>query len=241
MTYLEIVSSERGLLVLLVEDTIDTLEAFSHFLRATGFRVETATDGRQAVEKARALRPDVVVMDLALPELDGWEATHQIKSDPATRNVPVIAFTGHAFQQSKEAARQAGCEAFLTKPLDPALMVAEIHRVVELARQTRALAHSTPRYELLLYVSAGSGPSLAARQIVENLLSEFDSSQVRLEVREVSADLPKAEADRIGFTPTLLVIREGETPERITGDLGDPDNVGRRLRGVGLPKRRPGD
>jgi hypothetical protein len=76
---------------------------------------------------------------------------------------------------------------------------------------------------------------------VEELLSEFDSSQVRLEIREVSADLPKVEADRIGFTPTLLVLREGETPERITGDLGDAENVGRRLREAGLPKRRPGD
>ena len=117
----------QGLLVLLVEDTPDTLDAFAHFLRTAGFRVETAVDGRQAVDKARSLRPDVVVMDLALPELDGWEATHQIKSDPATRDTPVIAFTGHAFQQSKESARQAGCDAFLTKPLDPASLVTEIH------------------------------------------------------------------------------------------------------------------
>lgn len=232
-------TSPGGPLVLLVEDTVDSLEAFSHFLRAAGFRVETATDGRQAVDQARALLPDVIVMDLALPELDGWEATHRIKSDPATRHVPVIAFTGHAFQQSREAAHQAGCAAFLTKPLDPALMVAEIHRVLDLARQTRALALARPHFELLLYVSAGSEPSLAARRILEDLLSEFDSSQVHLEVREVTAELSKVEADRIGYTPTLLVSRDGETLERITGDLGDADNVGRRLREVGLPKRQP--
>jgi two-component system cell cycle response regulator DivK len=231
----------EALLVLLVEDTVDTLEAFSHFLRRSGFRVETAVNGREAVEKARALRPDVVVMDLALPELDGWEATHQIKSDPGTRHVPVIAFTGHAFQQSKESARQAGCDAFLTKPLDPVVLVAEIRRVVELARQTRAFARSGHHYELLLYVSPGSAPSLAARQILEGLLREFDPSQVRLEIREVSAALSKAEADRIGFTPTLLVSRDGETLERITGDLADAENVGQRLRDVGLPKRRPSD
>ncbi len=229
----------EGLLVLLVEDTLDTLEAFSHFLRGAGFRVETATDGRQAVDKARALRPDVVVMDLALPELDGWEATHRIKSDPLTRHVPVIAFTGHAFQQSKETARQAGCDAFLTKPLDPAFLVAEIHRVVELARQTRAFADCAPHYELLLYVSPGSTPSLAARQILEELLREFDPAQVRLEIREVSAALSKVEADRIGFTPTLLVSRDGETPERITGDLADVENVDQRLRAIGIPRRRP--
>jgi CheY-like chemotaxis protein len=229
----------EGLLVLLVEDTPDTLEAFSHFLRGAGFRVETATDGREAVDKARALRPDVVVMDLALPELDGWEATHQIKSDPLTRHVPVVAFTGHAFQQSKESAQQAGCDAFLTKPLDPAQLAAEIRRVVELARQTRAFADSGPHYELLLYVSPGSTPSLTARQILEELSREFDPFHVRLEIREVSAALSKVEADRIGFTPTLLISRDGETPERITGDLADAENVDRRLKEAGIPRRRP--
>ena len=230
--------AEGGLFVLLVEDTLDTLEAFTHFLRSAGFRVETSMNGREAVEKARALRPDVVVMDLALPELDGWEATHRIKSDPVTSHIPVVAFTGHAFQQSKESARLAGCDAFLTKPLDPAVLVLEIHRVVELGRQTQALAHSGSRYDLYLYVSPGSAPSLAARRIVEQLLGEFDSALVRLEIREVSPLLSKVEADRIGFTPTLLLSRNGETPERITGDLADPTNVGQRLRDAGLPPRR---
>jgi two-component system, cell cycle response regulator DivK len=233
--------AETGLLVLLVEDAPDTLEAFSHFLRGAGFRVETAVDGREAVEKSRSLRPDVVVMDLALPELDGWEATHRIKSDPLTRHVPIVAFTGHAFQQSKESARQAGCDAFLTKPLDPARLMSEIHRVFDLAGQTRALTHAASRYELLLYVSPGSAPSLAARRILERLLGEFDSSLVRLEIREVSPLLSKAEADRIGFTPTLLLSRDGETPERITGDLADAQNVGQRLRDAGLPPRGPKD
>jgi len=233
------VPAEGGLLVLLVEDTLDTLEAFSHFLRGAGFRVETATNGRQALELVHSIHPDVVVMDLALPELDGWEATHRIKSDPLTRHTPVVAFTGHAFQQSKESARQAGCDAFLTKPLDPAMLASEIHRVVELARQTRALAGPGSRYELFLYVSPGSAPSLAARHILEQLVSEFEPSLVRLEIREVSPLLSKAEADRIGFTPTLLVSRNGETPERITGDLADAANVGQRLRDAGVPPRRP--
>jgi CheY-like chemotaxis protein len=231
--------AREGLLVLLVEDTPDTLEAYSHFLRGAGFQVETATDGHEAVAKTRALVPDVVVMDLALPELDGWEATHRIKSDPLTRHVPVIAFTGHAFQQSKESARQAGCDAFLIKPLDPALLEAEIRRVVERTRQTRAFADSGPYYEVLLYVSPGSTPSLAARQILEDLSRDFDPSQVRLEIREVSPALSKVEADRIGFTPTLLVSRDGEMPERITGDLADAENVDQRLREVGIPRRRP--
>jgi len=235
------VAAEGGLLVLLVEDTLDTLEAFTHFLQSAGFRVETATNGRQAVEMARALRPDVIVMDLALPEVDGWEATHQIKSDPLTRHTPVVAFTGHAFQQSKESARQAGCDAFLVKPLDPAVLVSEIHRVVEVRRQTRALAGTGSRYDLFLYVSPGSAPSLAARRIVEQLLSEFDPSAVRLEIREVSPLLSKVEADRIGFTPTLLLSRDGETPERITGDLADATNVEQRLRDAGLPPRRRKD
>jgi len=232
------VTSPEGPLVLLVEDTADTLDAFSHVLRAAGFRVETAVDGHEAVAKTRAQRPDVVVMDLALPELDGWEATHQIKSDPLTREIPVIAFTGHAFQQSKETAREAGCEAFLTKPLDPARLVSEIRRVLALARHTKSLATSgMPVYDLLLYVSPGSVHSREARRILEDLLREYDRSRVRLEVREVSAELPKLEADRIGFTPTLLVSRDGEAPERITGNLGDAEHVGRRLRDAGLPRK----
>ncbi|PYQ16665.1 MAG: hypothetical protein DMF80_03990 [Acidobacteria bacterium] len=229
---------ERDRLVLLVDDTPDTLDAFSHFLRAAGWRVETAADGREAVEKARALRPDVIVMDLALPELDGWEATHQIKSDPETRSIRIIAFTGHGFQQSKESARQAGCDAFLTKPLDPAALMADIHRGVELARQASTLARSGSHYELLLYVSPGSVPSLEARRILEELLAEFDSAQVSFEVREVSADMPKIEADRVGFTPTLLLSREGADPERINGDLSDPEHVGRRLRDAGVPRKK---
>ena len=228
-----------GLLVLLVEDTLDTLDAFSQYLRSAGFRVETAMNGREAVEKARAFRPDAVVMDLALPEMDGWEATHRIKSDPDTRHTPVLAFTGHAFQQSKESARQAGCDAFLTKPLDPAVLTSEILRVVERARQAREIAGGDTRYELLLYVSPGSAPSLAARRSMERLLQDFDPSVLRFEVREISPMLSKVEADRIGFTPTLLLSRDGETPERITGDLADAAGVGQRLREAGLPQRRP--
>ena len=231
-------TSQEGPLVLLVEDTPDSLEAFAQILQVAGYRVATAMDGREAIARAREKRPDVVVMDLALPELDGWEATHQIKSDPLTKEIPVIAFTGHAYLQSKESARQAGCDSFLTKPLEPARLVAEIQRVMALARQARMLAGtSATTYELLLYVSPGSAPSLEARRTLEGLLLEYDSSHVRLEVREVSQALSKQEADRIGFTPTLLVSRDGEAPERIMGDLADAEQLGRQLRDAGLPKK----
>jgi len=109
----------EGLLVLLVEDTLDTLEAFSHFLRGAGFRVETATDGREAVDKARALRPDVVVMDLALPELDGWEASRRLKADPKSADIPIIALTAFAMREDEERARKAGCDGYLSKPCRP--------------------------------------------------------------------------------------------------------------------------
>jgi hypothetical protein len=109
--------------------------------------------------------------------------------------------------------------------------------VVDRGREARAIAQAAPAFALLLYVSPGSGPSLEARRILEELVRQFDSAHVRLEVKEVSPELPKVEADRIGFTPTLLLSRAGEAPERITGDLADADHVAQSLREAGLPPK----
>jgi two-component system cell cycle response regulator DivK len=226
---------ESGPLILLVDDNLDTLEALEYSLRAARFRIETATDGRQAVEKARSVMPDVIVMDLAMPELDGWQATHQIKSNETTRSVPVIVCTGHAFMEAKEAARQAGCDVFLKKPVDPTLLVAEIGRVVQLARQTKAVGSRRP-YELLLYVRPGSADEML--RVLDQLMGEFDSSLVRFEVREVSAGSPEATADDIGSEPSLLLRHEGSAPVRIACDPADVEQMGQRLRAAGLPRRR---
>ena len=117
-------------LVLLVDDAEDNREVYAQFLHFAGFRVEFAVDGLEAIEKAASLRPDVIVMDLSLPRMDGWEATRRIKSDPETRGIPVIALTGHAVSESKRKAQEVGCSGYLTKPCLPDVLVSEIRRLV---------------------------------------------------------------------------------------------------------------
>ena len=90
------------------------------------------------IEKARELLPDIVLMDLALPRMDGWEATRRLKSDEHTRHIPIVALTGHALAGHAEGARQAGCDAFVTKPCLPDALVVEIKRLLEIARGARS-------------------------------------------------------------------------------------------------------
>jgi two-component system, cell cycle response regulator DivK len=117
-------------LVLLVDDAEDNREVYEQFLTFSGFRVEIAVDGVEAIEKAKALNPDVIVMDLSLPRLDGWEATRRIKHSAATSHIPVIALTGHAVSESKRKALDAGCSGYLTKPCLPEILVSEIRRLL---------------------------------------------------------------------------------------------------------------
>ena len=122
--------ADREPLVLLVDDAEDNREVYAQFLEFAGFRVEFAVDGIEAVDKAAALRPDVIVMDLSLPRMDGWEATRRIKDAPATRDIPVIALTGHAVSESKRRAQEVGCAGYLTKPCLPEALVSEIRRLL---------------------------------------------------------------------------------------------------------------
>jgi CheY-like chemotaxis protein len=119
-------------LVLIVDDFVDIREAYGDFLRYRGYRVAEASDGAQAVVQAQALLPDVVLMDLSLPGMDGWEATRRLKADPRTRAIRVVALTGHALAGVAESAHDAGCDSFLTKPCLPQDVVAEVRRVLGL-------------------------------------------------------------------------------------------------------------
>jgi CheY-like chemotaxis protein len=110
-------------LILLVEDFTDAREMYRDYLEFAGFRVETAADGREAIDKTRALQPDLVLMDLSLPGIDGWEATRQLKSDPATSAIPILALSAHALAAEGERARQAGCDGFIAKPCLPPELV----------------------------------------------------------------------------------------------------------------------
>jgi len=110
--------------ILIVEDNAMNLDMLSRRLARRGHEVLTATDGRAGIRSAQAERPDIVLMDLSLPGLDGWEATRLLKADDATRGIPVIALTAHAMAGDREKALAAGCDDYATKPIDlPALLV----------------------------------------------------------------------------------------------------------------------
>jgi two-component system cell cycle response regulator DivK len=117
-------------LVLLVDDYPDNRDIYVQFLTYSGLRVEEAENGHQALEKAFTLRPDVIVMDLSLPGLDGWEATRRLKQDPRTREIPVIALTGHALAGHSKGALDAGCDVFITKPCLPERLLDEIRAIL---------------------------------------------------------------------------------------------------------------
>jgi two-component system cell cycle response regulator DivK len=123
-------AAERAPLVLVVEDYPDAREMYAEYLRFSGFRVDEARNGEEALEKAFTLLPDVVLMDLALPLMDGWEATRRLKSDRRTAHIIVVALTGHALSGHAEGARRAGCDAFVTKPCLPDELVDEIRRLL---------------------------------------------------------------------------------------------------------------
>ena len=117
-------------LVLVVDDYQDAREMYAEYLSFSGFRVEEASTGAEAIEKAFALRPDVILMDLSLPGMDGWTATRRLKNDDRTKGIPVVALTGHALAGASEGARQAGCDAFVTKPCVPDELVVEVRRML---------------------------------------------------------------------------------------------------------------
>jgi CheY-like chemotaxis protein len=117
-------------LVLVVEDYQDAREMYVAYLQFSGYRVAEATNGMEAIEKTLELMPDIILMDLALPKMDGWEATRRLKMDERTKHIPIVALTGHALPGHSEGARQAGCDSFVTKPCLPDALVAEIQRML---------------------------------------------------------------------------------------------------------------
>jgi CheY-like chemotaxis protein len=127
-------SPNRQLLVLVVEDYQDAREMYAAYLQFSGYEVAEAVDGVEAIEKAVELLPDIILMDLALPKMDGWEATRRLKSDPRTSHIPIVALTGHALAGHAEGAHKAGCDAFVTKPCLPDALVAEIQRMLAARR-----------------------------------------------------------------------------------------------------------
>jgi two-component system, cell cycle response regulator DivK len=124
-----------GPLILVVDDYDDAREMYAEYLVFCGFRVAEARNGNEALEQAFTLKPDLILMDLSLPGMDGWEATRQLKADERTKDIPVVALTGHALAGASEGAKKAGCDSFVTKPCLPDDLVVEVRRMLNLAKQ----------------------------------------------------------------------------------------------------------
>ena len=127
-------STEQGPLILVVDDYEDAREMYAEYLRFCGFRVAEARNGNEALEQAFTLKPNLILMDLSLPGMDGWEATRQLKAGERTRQIPIVALTGHALAGASEGAKKAGCDSFVTKPCLPDDLVVEVRRMLSLAR-----------------------------------------------------------------------------------------------------------
>jgi CheY-like chemotaxis protein len=117
-------------LVLVVEDYQDAREMYAAYLQFSGYRVAEATNGLEAIEKTLELMPDIILMDLALPKMDGWEATRRLKVDARTKHIPIVVVSGHALEGSVKSAQAAGCDAFLRKPCLPNALLAEVKKLL---------------------------------------------------------------------------------------------------------------
>ena len=124
-------------LVLLAEDFEDARELYRDYLEFSGFSVKTANNGREAIDQAVALQPDIILMDASMPVLDGWQATRTLKADPATKHIPILALTAHAFDDARREAKAVGCDGFVTKPCLPDDLVAKIRAVLDAGRKKK--------------------------------------------------------------------------------------------------------
>ena len=123
-------SSPEPIRILVADDFHDNREMYAAYLRFSGFTVVEAVTGTEAIEMALATPPNLIVMDLSLPGMDGWEATRRLKNDPNTKHIPIIVVSGHALEGSVRAAKMAGCDAFLRKPCLPQALLAEVRKLL---------------------------------------------------------------------------------------------------------------
>ena len=124
-------TDQKAPLILVVDDYQDAREMYAEYLQFSGFRVAEARNGNEAVDQAFALKPDLILMDLSLPGMDGWEATRRLKADESTRHIPIVALTGHALAGASDGAKKAGCDSFVTKPCLPDDLVVEVRRMLK--------------------------------------------------------------------------------------------------------------
>ncbi|RMD69511.1 MAG: response regulator [Gammaproteobacteria bacterium] len=117
--------------LLLVEDNEDNRDMLARRLRRKGYRVETAVNGKEALDMLQDIRPDLVLMDLSMPVMDGWEATRRIKQDPGLRDIPVVVLTGHAMKEDREKALSVGADGYIPKPIDMQALLTCLNDLLE--------------------------------------------------------------------------------------------------------------
>ncbi len=138
-------SARLSPLILVVDDFEDNRAMYVEYLQFQGFRVVEAVNGLDAVERTRELRPGVVVMDLSLPVMDGWEATRRIKADARTKHIRVIALSGHAEPAHAKKALDAGCDDFVAKPCLPENLLAKVREHLATGRPAEAAPRETKK------------------------------------------------------------------------------------------------
>jgi len=124
--------------VLVIEDNFDNLELVRFVLSQAGFAVLSATNGRSGLSTAREKLPDLVLLDLSIPEMDGWQVAAQLKGDPATAHICVVALTGHTLPGDRQRAFDSGCDGYISKPLDLPNFVGEIQALLEQSQARRS-------------------------------------------------------------------------------------------------------
>lgn len=116
--------------ILLVDDYEDARVMYGHFLRMSGYHPIEAATGEEALELAQTEQPDLILLDMSLPGIDGWEVTAELKRDDRTKHIPIVALTAHALQAERQRTEKAGCDGFLAKPCAPPDLLAEISRLL---------------------------------------------------------------------------------------------------------------
>ncbi|MFS8636675.1 MAG: response regulator [Gemmatimonadota bacterium] len=121
---------EKTKTILIVEDNEDNLMVYRTILEHVGYDVIEARDGEEGIARAREKHPDLILMDISIPRIDGWEATRRLKENEETRDIPIIALTAHALEEDREKALRVGCDGYLAKPVEPRRVVEEVKRYV---------------------------------------------------------------------------------------------------------------
>jgi len=116
--------------ILIVEDTEDNRQILRDLLGTAGYTLFEASDGAEGIAKAAEHRPDLILMDIQMPVMDGYEATRRIKADPALKSIPVVAVTSYALSGDEEKTRAAGCDGYIAKPYSPRLMLAKVREII---------------------------------------------------------------------------------------------------------------